>query len=120
MRLRTMVEHRPAGAAGLAVQAGVQAGTRRMPALPAGAAYNTAVMDHLWTPWRYAYVTGADRGRPKLGVPEALAAWPGETHCVFCNMIAAVDYAEEHGMAREQAEAAVYLLDRKASCRERV
>ncbi len=69
-------------------------------------------MDHLWTPWRYAYVTGADHSRPKLGVPEALAGWPGEKHCVFCNMIAAVDYAVEHGMPREQAEEAVYLLER--------
>jgi ATP adenylyltransferase len=81
-----------------------------------GAAYNTAAMDHLWTPWRYAYVTGADRARPKLGVPEALAAWPGDLHCVFCNMIAAVDYAVEHGMPREQAEAATYLLERGRSC----
>jgi ATP adenylyltransferase len=83
---------------------------------PTGAAYNTVSMDHLWTPWRYAYVTGADRARPKLGVPEALAAWPGEMHCVFCNMIAAVDYAIEHGMDREQAEAATYLLERGRSC----
>ena len=80
------------------------------------AAYNTAAMDHLWTPWRYAYVTGADRERPKLGVPEELAAWPGELHCVFCNMIAAADYAVEHGMAREQAEASIYLLERGPSC----
>lgn len=80
------------------------------------ATYNYAAMDHLWTPWRYAYVTGADRARPKLGVPEALAGWPGETHCVFCNMIAAVDYAVEHGMPREEAEAAVYLLARGKSC----
>ena len=80
------------------------------------AAYNTAAMDHLWTPWRYAYVTGADRARPKPGVPAALAAWPGDKHCVFCNMIAAADYAVEHGMEREQAEAAIYLLERGRSC----
>jgi ATP adenylyltransferase len=73
-------------------------------------------MDHLWTPWRYAYVTGADRARPKLGVPEALAAWPGDLHCVFCNMIAAVDYAIANGMPREQAEASAYLLERSRSC----
>jgi ATP adenylyltransferase len=82
----------------------------------AGAAYNTVSMDHLWTPWRYAYVTGEDRARPKLGVPEALAAWPGDLHCVFCNMIAAVDYAVEHGMERETAEAAAYVLERGRSC----
>ncbi len=73
-------------------------------------------MDHLWTPWRYAYVTGADNSRPKLGVPEALAGWPGEKHCVFCNMIAAVDYAVEQGMPREQAEEATYLLERGKYC----
>ena len=73
-------------------------------------------MDHLWTPWRYAYVTGADNTRPKLGVPEALSAWPGELHCVFCNMIAAVDYAVANGMAREEAEASIYLLERGRTC----
>ena len=83
---------------------------------PGSAACNTAAMDHLWTPWRYAYVTGADNSRPKLGVPQALAAWPGERHCVFCNMIAAVDYAVEKGMPPEQAEEAVYLLERGKSC----
>jgi ATP adenylyltransferase len=73
-------------------------------------------MDHLWTPWRYAYVTGADRARPKLGVPEALAAWPGEKHCVFCNMIAAADYAVASGMEPDEAEASIYLLERGRSC----
>jgi ATP adenylyltransferase len=73
-------------------------------------------MDHLWTPWRYAYVTGADKTRQKVGVPEALAAWPGEQHCVFCNMIAAVDFAIANGMPREQAEAATYLLERGTYC----
>jgi ATP adenylyltransferase len=75
-----------------------------------------AGMDRLWTPWRYAYVTGEDRGRPKRGVPAALAAWPGDTGCVFCNMIAAVDYAIEHGMDREEAERAAYILERGRSC----
>ncbi len=73
-------------------------------------------MEHLFTPWRYEYVTGGDRTRPKLGVPQALSAWPGETHCVFCNMIASVDYAVENGMARAEAEAAVYILERGKSC----
>ena len=80
-----------------------------------GPAY-TAAMDHLWTPWRYAYVTGADNARPKPGVPEALSAWPGELHCVFCNMIAAVDYAVASGMASEEAEAPIYLLERGRAC----
>jgi ATP adenylyltransferase len=73
-------------------------------------------MEHLWTPWRYAYVTGADRGRPKPGVPESLAAWPGDHHCVFCNMIAAVDFAVANGTPAAEAEAAVYILERATHC----
>lgn len=66
-------------------------------------------MDFLWTPWRYAYVTEADR-RKRQGIPEQLSAWPGDTGCVFCNMIAATDYAVEHGMARESAERAAGIV----------
>jgi len=73
-------------------------------------------MDRLWTPWRYAYVTGADRGQSKPGVPEALAAWPGDLHCVFCNIIAAADYAVANRMPRDDAEAAAGILERGASC----
>jgi len=72
-------------------------------------------MDYLWTPWRYAYITSAeDAVRP--GVPEALAAWPGDCGCVFCNLIASVDYAIEHGMDREKAEAAGGLVLRGQHC----
>lgn len=67
----------------------------------------------LWTPWRNAYVTG-DRGGQRAGVPEALAAWPGDHGCVFCNQIAAVDYVVAHGTAQAEAEAAVWLLERGA------
>jgi ATP adenylyltransferase len=73
-------------------------------------------MDRLWTPWRYAYVTGEETGYAKRGVPAELAAWPGETGCVFCNMIAAVDYAIENGMTVEAAEKAVHILERGKSC----
>jgi ATP adenylyltransferase len=66
--------------------------------------------ERLWTPWRYAYVTGERGGR--AGVPESLAAWPGDCQCVFCNMIAAVDYAVANGMAPGQAEEAVWVLER--------
>jgi ATP adenylyltransferase len=52
----------------------------------------------------------------KPGVPEALNAWPGDLHCVFCNMLAAVDFAIANGMPREQAEAAAYILDRGKTC----
>jgi ATP adenylyltransferase len=73
-------------------------------------------MDRLWTPWRYAYVTGEETGSLKRGVPEALAAWPGEKHCVFCNMMAAVEYAIEQGMAVEAAEEAAHILERGKNC----
>jgi ATP adenylyltransferase len=76
-------------------------------------------MDRLWTPWRYAYVTGADRSRSCPGVPDALAfagPLPGDGRCVFCNMIAAVDFAVAHGMKGEAAEAAAGILERGPSC----
>ena len=60
-------------------------------------------MDHLWTPWRYAYVTDSDATIRK-GIPRELAAWTGDLGCVFCNMIAAADYAIEHGMSIDKAE----------------
>lgn len=68
-------------------------------------------MDQLWTPWRYTYVTDKTQGA-RRGVPEALAAWPGDHGCVFCNLLAATDYAIEHGMAHEQAEMASGILER--------
>jgi len=68
-------------------------------------------MDHLWTPWRFAYVTTAENA-VRAGVPEALDAWPGDLGCVFCNLIAAIDYAIAHGMDRDQAEAAGGLVVR--------
>jgi ATP adenylyltransferase len=73
-------------------------------------------MDRLWTPWRYAYVTGQDKGMPKKGVPEALAAWPGEKHCVFCNMLAAVEYAVQNGTPQDEADAATHILSRGKTC----
>jgi ATP adenylyltransferase len=69
------------------------------------------LMDHLWTPWRYSYVTTADDAR-RQGVPAELSAWPGDTGCVFCNLIAAVEYAEAHGMERELAEKAALIVYR--------
>jgi ATP adenylyltransferase len=72
-------------------------------------------MDHFWTPGRYNYVTAAEKtARP--GVPAALAAWPGNTGCVFCNLIASVDYALASGMDRDQAEAAGGLVLRAKHC----
>jgi ATP adenylyltransferase len=72
-------------------------------------------MDHLWTPWRYAYVTSADDAvRP--GVPASLAAWPGDSGCVFCNLIAAMNYAIENGMDSLQAESAAGVILRRKHC----
>jgi ATP adenylyltransferase len=79
----------------------------------------TRPMDRLWTPWRYSYITRADP-HARSGVPAALKAWPpseaDDKHCVFCNMIAAVDYAIAHGMPRETAEQAVYIVHRGLHC----
>lgn len=72
-------------------------------------------MDHLWTPWRYAYVTSAE-GRARRGVPTSLDGWPGDLDCVFCNLMASIDYAIANGMDREKAEAAGGLILRGKSC----
>ena len=74
-----------------------------------------ADMDVLWTPWRFAYVTTAD-GAPRPGIPASLAAWPGDTGCVFCNLIASVDHAIAHGMSRDEAESAAGLVLRGKHC----
>jgi ATP adenylyltransferase len=71
-------------------------------------------MDYLFTPWRYTYVTTAKPVRP--GVPASLDAWPGDTGCVFCNLIASIDHAIEHGTPRDQAEAAGGLICRGTDC----
>jgi ATP adenylyltransferase len=78
-------------------------------------------MDRLWTPWRYSYITGTDP-QARSGIPATLNAWPPagaeseDKHCVFCNMIAAVDYAVARGMEREAAEHAAYIVDRGEHC----
>jgi ATP adenylyltransferase len=72
-------------------------------------------MDHLWTPWRYAYITSADSAE-RVGVPKPLAAWPGDKGCVFCNLIASVDYAIAQGMSVDEAEAAGGILYRGQTC----
>jgi ATP adenylyltransferase len=76
-------------------------------------------MDRLWTPWRYSYITRSDP-QAVSGVPAALSAWPPNEaenrHCVFCNMIAAVDYAIEHGMEEEAAEKAAHIIYRGKYC----
>ena len=72
-------------------------------------------MDLLWTPWRYRYVTTADKAvRP--GVPASLSDWKGDLGCVFCNLLAAVDHAIENGVDPDQAEAAGGIVERGQSC----
>lgn len=72
-------------------------------------------MDHLWTPWRFAYVTSAETAiRP--GIPKSLDAFPGDLGCVFCNLIASIDYAIAHGMSPDQAESAGGLVLRNEHC----
>jgi ATP adenylyltransferase len=73
-------------------------------------------MDRLWTPWRYAYITGNSKTTERKGVPEALAGWPGDAHCVFCNMIAALDWAVGAGVPQDEAEQAIHLLERGRHC----
>jgi ATP adenylyltransferase len=68
-------------------------------------------VDHLWTPWRYAYVTEGDK-MTRLGIPEELAAFPGDTGCVFCNILGAADYAIAHGMDPAAADRAALIIDR--------
>jgi ATP adenylyltransferase len=71
-------------------------------------------MDYLWTPWRYAYLVDGDQAgkRGRKGVPPALAGWPGDCHCVFCNLIAATSYAVEHGMSAMDADRAANIVFR--------
>lgn len=72
-------------------------------------------MDYLWTPWRFAYITAAD-SKTRPGVPASLSAWPGDHQCVFCNLIASIDYAIANGMNAEEAEAAAGLILRGQHC----
>jgi len=77
-------------------------------------------MDHLWTPWRYRYVTGLEREERadrRLGVPPGLAEYyQGDLKCVFCNLYAAVQAGKAGGMEPEAAERAVYLVRSYEHC----
>ena len=73
-------------------------------------------MDRLWTPWRYTYITGDESRGARKGVPDALAGWPEDHNCVFCNMIAAVDWAIHNGTPAADAERAIHLLERGEHC----
>jgi ATP adenylyltransferase len=72
-------------------------------------------MDLLWTPWRYSYVTSAEKAvRP--GVPPRLDGWTGDKGCVFCNLMASVDHAIANGMPVDEAEMAAGLVFRGTDC----
>jgi ATP adenylyltransferase len=72
-------------------------------------------MDQLWTPWRYQYVTSAEKAiRP--GVPPSLDGWPGDLGCVFCNLLASVDHAIANGTPVDEAEKAGGLVLRGTHC----
>jgi len=72
-------------------------------------------MDRLWTPWRYNYVSRAEKDLRK-GVPIALDAWAGDHGCVFCNMVAAVDFAIASSMPIQEAEQAAHIVHRGRTC----
>ncbi len=66
-------------------------------------------MDHLWTPWRYSYLVDDDPLGRK-GVPEALAGWPGDCDCVFCNLMGATRYAVDQGSSATDADRAANVV----------
>jgi ATP adenylyltransferase len=72
-------------------------------------------MDILWTPWRYRYVSTVDSAA-RQGVPPELAAWPGDTGCVFCNLLEASAYAVKAGLPSEKADRAANIIDRGERC----
>lgn len=78
-------------------------------------------MDRLWTPWRYAYVTGKDHdptGPRRKGVPEELAAWPGpDTGCVFCNLDRSTTWgAQQDNVGKDAADKAGLIVARLDTC----
>ncbi len=69
-------------------------------------------MEHLWTPWRYGYITGEQSAEQRKGVPAELRAWPGNFDCVFCNLLGSTDHAIAQGMPADEAERAALLVCR--------
>ncbi len=73
------------------------------------------LMDRLWTPWRYNYISG-EKPQARKGVPEALEGWPGEdADCVFCNLIRSVEWGVG-ALGVEAAEKAGHVLARLEHC----
>jgi len=73
-------------------------------------------MDHLCSPWRYDYITRVDSDEARPGVSPQLSAWPGNSGCVFCNLIASSDHAQSTGMDPEKSEAAAGIVLRRKFC----
>lgn len=69
-------------------------------------------MDYLWTPWRYAYVTAADRALAPGIAPELASYYQTDCTCVFCNLLASTEAAIAAGCPSEQAEQASLLVAR--------
>lgn len=77
-------------------------------------------MEHLWTPWRYSYITGqaavsgegSEVPEHRKGIPPELRAYPGDFDCVFCNLLASTDHAIARGMPADEAERASLLVCR--------
>ena len=72
-------------------------------------------MDILWTPWRYRYVSTVDTAT-RQGVPSELAAWPGDTGCVFCNLLGASAYVVANGLPPAEADRAANIVARGERC----
>jgi ATP adenylyltransferase len=72
-------------------------------------------MDILWTPWRYRYVSTVDSAT-RQGVPAELAAWPGDTGCVFCNLLESTAHAVEAGVPPQDADRAANIIARGKHC----
>ncbi|MEK6398927.1 MAG: HIT domain-containing protein, partial [Terriglobus sp.] len=70
----------------------------------------TAGMDTLWTPWRYAYITGSVKTR-RQGVPTELDSYPEDHRSVFLNIIGSVQWAIRNDvMPAAKAEKAAGVL----------
>lgn len=52
----------------------------------------------------------------RKGVPPQLAAWPGDTGCVFCNLLQASAYAIGNGLAPVEADRAANIVYRGDQC----
>jgi ATP adenylyltransferase len=64
--------------------------------------------------WGLRFPSVLQSRRP--GVPPSLEGWPGDLGCVFCNLLASVDFAIAGGTSPEEAEKAGGLVLRGVNC----